>query len=167
MDETLKKLFYSGVGLLSLTTTKVKETVEGLIRDRKITEEEGKRILDELINKSKGQRQEFEEQFRSFSSKFEKSTDAEKPTEKSAEEEIEALRKRIAILEERLNISSEEAGKASSSAYPPKENKAKSPGEKVQQNERVSLGDEVLTPEKKMEAEKQRMQEQDKKENEK
>lgn len=162
MEETLKKFIYSGLGLLSLTTTKIIETVEGLIKDRKITEEEGKRIMDDLINKSKGQRQEFEDQFRSFSSKFEKASGT------SAEEEIEKLRQRIEALEAQLNISPEKSGKPASVANPSMEKKERSPVEKVEQNERVSLGDEVLTPEKKMEAEKKRMQEkmkQDKKEN--
>lgn len=164
MEEILKRFLYAGVGFLSLTTSKVKETVDELINNRKLTEEEGKRIIEDFIQKTEHQQHDFEDQIRSVALKFGKDYNS------SAESEIKRLKERIAILEDQLHSSGQEKKE-----HPCNERKvelfqkrqkrkleelraSRNPVEKVRMNERVSLGGAVLTPEKKMEAERQRLQ---------
>lgn len=168
MEDTLKKFIYTGLGLLSLTTSRIRETIDELINNRKITEEEGRRIIDDFAGMAKHHTADFEQQIETISLKYGKDFSF------SAEEEIEMLKQRVAALESRLNYSDNEAD---SKAKPANEGKKISflkhqqrkseamqlnsgPVEKVEDNERVSLGDKVLTPERKMEAERNRMQNQ-------
>lgn len=194
MEEFLKKFVYTGVGLLSLTTTKMKEVIENLINDRKITEDEGKRLVDDFLSKTKQQRKEFEEQLRTASSNIGKEFGS---SLEETDETIKNLQKRIEELEKQLKSSGPESANPHSAATsatadssgrismegeetlqeakraaaqlqdqykepekPENPKSRESSIDKVKHQERVSLSDEVLTPEKKMEAEKQRMQEQ-------
>lgn len=184
MEDILKKLIYTGVGFFSLTASKVKEAVDKLIHDRKITEEEGKKLVDDFLAKTKEQRKEFEEQLRAASSKF------SKESETSSEETISTLKKRIQELESQLegsgtektnphatagSATSDRSGRISMEENTLQQEKRQAAGQqeqaqetegtqntinKVKNDERVSFSDDVLTPEKKMEAEKQRQQEQ-------
>lgn len=163
MEEILKRFLYAGVGFLSITTAKVKETVDELIHNRKLTEEEGNRIVEDFISKTENQKHDFEDQVRSVALKFSKDFGS------SAESEIERLKERIAFLEGQVNSSVLDKEKHPGNEekvllFKQRQNRkleqtnAASPVEKVRRGERVSLGNEVLTPEKKMEAERQRLQ---------
>ena len=162
MEDILKRFIYTGVGLLSLTTTRVRETVNELVNNRKITEEEGRRIIDDLARMTRNHTEDLEEQIRALSSKYGQEFGS------TAEREIERLKERVASLESRIDYSNFELeGKPANelkrlSFIRRQQRKEESefpqrgPIEKVQRNQRVSLGDEVLTPDKKMEAERMR-----------
>lgn len=164
MEDILKRFIYTGVGLLSLTTTRIRETIDELINNRKITEEEGRRIIDDFAQMTKSQTEDFEEQIRSLSSKYGQDFGF------SAEKEIEKLKERVADLERRLEVESrglegKPANERKKISFLKRQQKSleanrpqRGPVEKVQKNERVSFGDEVLTPDKKMEAERGRIQ---------
>lgn len=177
MEELLKKILYTGVGFFSLTTAKIKELVTELVTDQKITEEEGKKLVDDFMDKTKDQRKDFEEQLKSVSSKFMKDVD------ETSRETITALRKRVEELENQLKSSgssgeeesinpsaaagsatTDRSGRIAMEENTLQDEKRAAAGQnavnKVKDNERVSFSDDVLTPQKKMEAEKQRMQEQ-------
>lgn len=186
MEELLKKILYTGVGFFSLTTSKIKELVNELVTDQKITEDEGKKLVDDFMSKTKDQRKDFEEQLKTVSSKFKKDFD------ETSEDTINTLKKRIEELESQLkgtsgasaisteSIRPEDAAESATSdrsgritmeedtLQQEKREAARSEAQqesgqstinKVKQDERVSFSDDVLTPQKKMEAEKQRMQE--------
>lgn len=172
MEDILKKFIYTGVGLLSLTTTKFKEVIDDLVKDRKISEDEGKRIFDDFLSKAKGSQRDFEQQINSVASQF------GKDFKKTTTDELEELKKRVAILESKLNSSElgtenlrmerdplhqqkKEAAEQEKSFSATEDLSQSSVVNKVKNNERVSLGDDILTPQKKMEAERQRMQQQD------
>lgn len=53
MSDTMSKALLCGLGLASLTKDTIEKTVEELIKQSKITEEEGKRVLKELPRRSK------------------------------------------------------------------------------------------------------------------
>lgn len=172
MEDILKKFIYTGVGLLSLTTTKFKEIIDELVSDRKISEDEGKRIFNDFLAKAKGSQQDFEQQINSVASQF------GKEYKKTTNAELEELKKRVATLESKLNASNLTTENLSMERDPLQEQKRKAAGQegtsageedmskstavnKVKNSERVSFADDVLTPQKKMEAERQRMQQQD------
>ncbi len=172
MEDILKKFIYTGVGLLSLTTTKFKEVLDKLIRDRKISEDEGKRLFNDFLAKAKGSQEDFEQQINTVAAQF------GKDFKKNTHDEMEELKNRVAALEDKLNSSSlnaenlrmerdplqEQKRAAAGQAQSPEEKKEDSSStavNKVRNSERVSLADDVLTPQKKMEAERQRMQQQD------
>lgn len=148
MEDLLKKFIYTGVGLLSLTTKRFKEIVDELVRDSKISSEEGRRIVDDFVNKTSAQRKEFEEEIKIVAAKFGVDYGSTTPSE------IEKLKERVSKLEQELygqNRSGEDTtGSAAQQAVV----------DKVKSNERVSLGHDVLTPEKKMEAERERLNQQ-------
>lgn len=62
MEELFKKVVYSGVGIAAFTTEKVKEVIDKLIAENKITQEEGKKIVDDMMSTVDVKRAEFEDQ---------------------------------------------------------------------------------------------------------
>lgn len=48
MEDLLKKIFFAGVGSLSLTYDKAKDLVEDMVQRGKITVEQGKKLNEEL-----------------------------------------------------------------------------------------------------------------------
>jgi len=96
--EILKNFVYAGVGLASLTTDKVKETVEDLVEKGKISDTEGKKIVEDFFKSTESKKEEFESKLKSLgdtiSSKFD--------FIKSNTEEVDSLKKRIEELEKEL-----------------------------------------------------------------
>jgi polyhydroxyalkanoate synthesis regulator phasin len=60
MDDLFKKFVYTGVGLVSTTFEKFQKSVEKLVDEDKISQEEGKKMVDELFKNTEGKREEFE-----------------------------------------------------------------------------------------------------------
>lgn len=92
-ESIFKKLLYTGVGIAAITREKVEETVNELIRDKKITAEEGKKIVDDFIREMTSKKGGLEEQMKSF---VEKATSKFKYAKK---DDIEELMKRVEELE--------------------------------------------------------------------
>ena len=92
--EMVKNMVYAGVGLASMTSEKVKETIEELVEKGRISDTEGKRIVQDFFSSTEKRREDFE-------SKFKMAT--EKVTEKfdflTKEKEIQALNDKIQSLE--------------------------------------------------------------------
>jgi len=97
MENVFKKFLYSGVGFVSLATEKFKAAVNELIKDGKLSEEEGKNIVENFSKSSEERKKVFEKDFgiavenilHNF--KFAKS------------EDVERLRNRITVLENLLS----------------------------------------------------------------
>ena len=72
--ELLKNFVYAGVGLAALTTDKVKETVEDLVEKGKISDTEGKKIIEDFFKSTETKKDDFESKMKSLgdniSSKF-------------------------------------------------------------------------------------------------
>ena len=60
MENMLKKALYTGVGLVTIATEKVQDTVKGLVDNGKLSEEEGKKVVDDLITDLESRREDFE-----------------------------------------------------------------------------------------------------------
>jgi polyhydroxyalkanoate synthesis regulator phasin len=102
MKKFLKKVFYTGVGFASLTAERIKNTVEGLVSDGKISEEEGKRIIEDLNKNTESKKDELESNFNQLAEKMLKSFKL------GTAKDLENLEDRISVLESLLAKKDEE-----------------------------------------------------------
>ncbi|WP_448528381.1 phasin family protein [Raineya sp.] len=62
MQDLFKKFIYTGIGFISITAETLKNTVEKLVEESKLSGDEGKKILDEFTKNTEAKKKEFEEQ---------------------------------------------------------------------------------------------------------
>lgn len=93
MEDLFKKFIYTGVGWISVTTERFKNTIDGFISDGKISEGEGKKIVDDFLKNTETKKDEIETQFGSVVDKIIKSFSF------ATTNELEDLEKKIAELE--------------------------------------------------------------------
>ncbi len=62
MIDLLKKTFLTGVGVAALTKEKIEELAKDFVEKGKISEQEGKELVNELVVRSKESRLEFQKQ---------------------------------------------------------------------------------------------------------
>jgi len=62
MDDMLKKVINTGVGLLALGNKRVQTALDKLVQDSKLSEQEGQKIMDELRQTGEAKRKQFEQQ---------------------------------------------------------------------------------------------------------
>ena len=92
VQETLKKYFYSGVGLAAHTAEVVQKSVNELVKKGKVSETDGKKIVADAIKKVEARRPEIEAKYN------------------------EAVHKRVEQLEKQLTV--KKAGVAKPAAKP-------------------------------------------------
>ena len=63
MEDLFKKFVNAGVGYIAQGSKSVQTTIEKLVKDSKMTEHEGKKILEELLKSGETKRVELEKQF--------------------------------------------------------------------------------------------------------
>jgi polyhydroxyalkanoate synthesis regulator phasin len=73
MEDLFKKFINAGVGLVSLTNDRVQKTIDALVKESKLSEQEGARIMDDLKKNTDTKRQELEKQFQGLASRLMKS----------------------------------------------------------------------------------------------
>lgn len=93
MKETLKKAFYVGLGVISLTKDKVEEWGKKLAEEANMSEEEGKKFYEELSEKAREAREKLEKNIDELVQKALKKSGA------ATKEEFDALAARVAALE--------------------------------------------------------------------
>ena len=49
MEDLFKKFVYTGVGLVSLTAEKLQKSIDTLVEEEKISEKEGKKIVNDFF----------------------------------------------------------------------------------------------------------------------
>lgn len=98
--EILKNLIYAGVGLASVTTDKVKDTINDLVEKGKISDTEGKRIIDEFFKSTENTKEEFENKLKTVQDKI--TSTFESKSKKKETSEVMSLRKKIQELEAKL-----------------------------------------------------------------
>lgn len=104
--ELMKNMVYAGVGLASATTDKVKETINDLVEKGRISDTEGKNILEDFFTTTEKRKEELEYKFKSASDKL-----SEKFDFLSKEKEIQELNDKINALEIALAKAKVEAKK--------------------------------------------------------
>ena len=73
MDDLFKKFLYTSVGLVAFTADKLRETIEKLVQEEKLSAEEGKKIVDEFLKNTETKKDEFESQLKLVTEKVVKS----------------------------------------------------------------------------------------------
>lgn len=108
MQEVFKKFVYTSVGLVSITADTLKQTVDKLIEESKLSTDEGKKIVDDFLKNTETKREEFETQLQNLVEKV------SKKLKFVTEEDLNEVLKRIEKLEKALaNQQTEEESKAS------------------------------------------------------
>ena len=99
MEELLKKAFYAGIGLTAIAAERVEATVRELIDKGKLSELDGKKIIEDFFKSTEHKKEEFEE-------KIKKATDevVNKFSKSNAGHDIEHLVARIEAIEAKLGI---------------------------------------------------------------
>jgi len=93
MQKILKKIVYSSVGFVSLTADRMKTTIQGLVDDGKISEDEGESIVSDFTKNTESKRDEIESQFKTIIEKVLKSFNF------ATSKDVESIENRIAVLE--------------------------------------------------------------------
>ena len=66
MDDLFKKFINTGVGFLSQGNKRVQTALDKLVKESKISEQEGKKIMDDLLRSSDSKRKDLEKQLQSL-----------------------------------------------------------------------------------------------------
>ncbi|MCR5453602.1 MAG: hypothetical protein K6F33_01270 [Bacteroidales bacterium] len=96
LDSLLKKILYQGVAKASAAIDYVEKTVSGLVGENKITNEEGKKIVNNFTSNIDGKVKDMETRLRETISSALQNV---RPASKS---EVEELRKRVEALEKKV-----------------------------------------------------------------
>lgn len=91
MADVFKKLLNTGVGLASLTADKVQQTIEALVREGKLSEQEGGHIIENLKRNGETKRRELEKQAQGIAAGLLKTVGVD--TEAAVEEVKRAIRR--------------------------------------------------------------------------
>jgi len=87
MDDLFKKFINTGVGFLSLGNKRVQTALDKLVKESKISEQEGKKIMDDLLKSGESKRKDLEKQLQtlagSLKDRVSKGSEAEKPAPKA------------------------------------------------------------------------------------
>ena len=70
MEDLFKKFVNAGVGFVSLTTDRVQKTIDALVKESKLSEQEGAKIMDELRKNGETKRKELEKQVQGLAAKM-------------------------------------------------------------------------------------------------
>lgn len=98
MEDLLKKLVYTGVGVVSMTAEKLQEAVDKLVDERKLSADEGKKLVDEFFNTTEEKKKEFESQLSSIVEKIVRSFKF------ASNKELSELTERVKTLEAHAGI---------------------------------------------------------------
>jgi polyhydroxyalkanoate synthesis regulator phasin len=101
MEELLKKFLYTGVGVVAFTAEKLQEAVDELVGKGKVSEDEGKKIVDNFVGDVEGKRNELEDRLRTMADNF---AEAINLPRLMTREDLEALTARVAAIEAKLGI---------------------------------------------------------------
>jgi polyhydroxyalkanoate synthesis regulator phasin len=106
--DAIKNLVYAGVGLASTATDKVKQSINDLVEKGKISDTEGKRIIDEIFKTTESTKEEIENKVKTLTDKFSSTFDF-----KGKKEDVKVieLQKKIEALEKQLSEAKKQIGK--------------------------------------------------------
>ena len=92
MENAFKNLLYAGIGLASEAASKVESEVNKLVEKGKVSDSEGKKIVDDFITKTEEKKGEFDKKFNELLQKYGYTKNSE----------VVALKKRIEELEKKM-----------------------------------------------------------------
>jgi polyhydroxyalkanoate synthesis regulator phasin len=95
MEDSLKKFLYAGVDLAAEASSKLEDSVKGLVAKGKISEAEGKKMVDDLFEKTENAKTEFEAKYKEVKERV-------GITKKSDDEVLAELKQKVADLESKV-----------------------------------------------------------------
>lgn len=99
MEDLFKKFVYTGVGIVSETAEKVQQSIDELIEKGKITEDEGKKVVENVMADTKTKREDFESKLKGMIDTVLGQFDF------PSRSEVESLNAKIAALEAKVAAS--------------------------------------------------------------
>jgi polyhydroxyalkanoate synthesis regulator phasin len=93
MESIFKRLLDAGIGVASKTSRFAEDVIHDLIERGKLSEDEGKKIIEDLVQTGSEQRQVFEKEMNSYLEKVLEKMDI------PSREEYNKLSERISVLE--------------------------------------------------------------------
>ena len=106
MEDLFKKFVYTSVGLVSTTVEKMQKSVEKLVDEDKLSQEEGKKIVDDLFSGTESKAKEFENKLKSITEEVLTRMNL------GTQSQIKDLEARVAELEAKLGIEKKEEAEA-------------------------------------------------------
>lgn len=97
MIDVIKKAMLTGVGLASISLDKAEEIAKELMEQGNLTEQEGKKLVSEMMGYAEKSKQQMEKQVRSYVEKAMGKMDVAKKSE------VDDLKKTIAELQSKLD----------------------------------------------------------------
>ena len=101
MEDLFKKVLYTGVGLVAFASEKIQQTVDELVKENKISSEEGKKIVDNFLNSTEAKKDEFEGKLKSLTDEVVTKFNFNKKTD------LNSLVARIEAIEAKLGLGEE------------------------------------------------------------
>lgn len=101
MEDLFKKFLYTGVGLAALAAERLQEAVDGMVGEGKVSEEEGKKIVNEFSSDVEQRRTDFEARIKEMTDKMATGFGFPKVVSNAEYENIVA---RLAAIEANLGI---------------------------------------------------------------
>ncbi|MCC7222234.1 MAG: hypothetical protein IT273_00795 [Chitinophagales bacterium] len=99
MKDLIKNFLYTGVGLVALASEKVQSVVDDLVEQGKLSQEEGKKIVDDFFKTSESKREELENRIKKMTENLTGKFDF------FSKEDVDSVRDRLEELEDKLTES--------------------------------------------------------------
>ncbi len=64
MENLIKKVLYTGVGVVAATTERLQYAIDELVERGKISEEEGKKVVDDVVKNTETHKGQYESRFK-------------------------------------------------------------------------------------------------------
>ncbi len=109
MEDLFKKFVNAGVGFVSLTNDRVQKTIDSLVKESKLSEKEGAKIMDDLKKNTDAKRKELEKQAQGLAARMMKTVGV------APNSELEELKRSKANKSAGSSSSSSDSKKASTS----------------------------------------------------
>lgn len=103
MFDLIKKAMFTGIGVASLTKEKIEEIAADFIHKGNLTENEGRKLVDELMKKSEDSQEEIKKQLETLvHATLEKMQVARLSQIDEINQAIQILRQKIEVLESQM-----------------------------------------------------------------
>ena len=115
MENIIKKVLYTGVGFVAATTEKLQHSIDELVEKGKLSEEEGKKVVDDVVKNAEVQRPNMEGRFKKMvDAAFDKLNLPQNDAFSKMEKRIKSLEVKVGFLAKELkalNANLQEANK--------------------------------------------------------
>jgi polyhydroxyalkanoate synthesis regulator phasin len=109
MEDSFKKFLYAGVDLAAEVSSKFEAGVKELVEKGRISDVEGKKLVDDLFEKTEARKEEFEAKYQEIKEKI-------GIVKKTEEEVLAELKQKVADLESKIGKVSAKAAAAKPAA---------------------------------------------------